>query len=576
MNRDDLAAITKDDQSSVSPRSDIGNSIEASCSSSSVAPSSIDNIDVSQLQRKISKKNKKIKVLTEQAVTLKVQAEDALQKALGLEMEQRQFFEDVEEMKAQFDKLADNHKKLLWEYLPARDPDMRAIPRIAGHLPETPTVIGTYPLEQVLGYGQYAVVYSSSSPEHPHLAIKAIDKQKLVDLVSLHRVSSEISSLGDPAIRHAGILELLDVIHTKKHIYLVTERGGKDLFEAFGAHTDGLAEETIRPLILHVAEAVDVLHRHNYCHRDLKPENVLYSPENEGGGSGHLVKLIDFGLCTKAVTEQDCVLRDFCGSPGFFAPEMLLRENYDGFKADVWSLGCILLEVRKLPTCACAVVLEEDTDGRCVLLIVNYMQLVLGNALFSSLWMSMYELPILRDPKKFAECVRAEWKYSAKLRSTLLGMLCENPSERLSIRQLLQHPWLAVELLSLPDSPSPSPSSCLRRPSPIKMGSMPESIGLSVANSARIPPDTEMTGAHTNATISVLPLSTMATHHPPASASSQDTPRGLLHLHSPSIGSMPNVKLPSLSPEKASGKRSPERLVAKGSPEKLAFGMGRV
>ncbi|RLN06209.1 hypothetical protein BBJ28_00010877 [Nothophytophthora sp. Chile5] len=271
MNPDDLSAIIKDDQSSASPRNDIGNNIDASRPSSPVAPSSIDIIDASHLQRKISKKNKKIKVLTEQAATLKVQAEDALQKALGLEMEQRQFFEDVEEMKAQFDKLADNHKKLLWEYLPARDPDMRAIPRIVGHLLETPTMIGTYPLEQVLGYGQYAVVYSSSSPEHPHLAIKAIDKHKMVDLVSLHRVSSEISSLGDPAIRHAGILGLLDVIHTKKHIYLVTERGGKDLFEVFGAHTDGLAEGTIRPLILHVAEAVDMLHRHNYCHRDLKP-----------------------------------------------------------------------------------------------------------------------------------------------------------------------------------------------------------------------------------------------------------------------------------------------------------------
>lgn len=57
------------------------------------------------------------------------------------------------------------------------------------------------------------------------------------------------------------------------------------------------------------------------------------------------MKLIDFGLCTRAVTSQDHMLRDFCGSPGFFAPEILLSECYDGMKADVWSLGCILLEV---------------------------------------------------------------------------------------------------------------------------------------------------------------------------------------------------------------------------------------
>jgi serine/threonine protein kinase len=212
-----------------------------------------------------------MKLLNEQVDSFKAKALDAMQKAQHLEMEQEQFFDDVRQMKAQFDKLAESHKKLMWEYLPARDPSLRAIPRLTAQLPETPTAVGKYPLEQVLGYGQYAVVYSSSTPERPQLAIKAIDKQKLIDLVSLHRISSEIASLSDPAIRHAGILELVEVIHTRKHVYLVTERGGKDLFEFFGPHDDGLAEDTIRPLLLHLAQAVEVLHRHDYCHRDLKP-----------------------------------------------------------------------------------------------------------------------------------------------------------------------------------------------------------------------------------------------------------------------------------------------------------------
>ncbi|RLN52577.1 hypothetical protein BBJ29_005843 [Phytophthora kernoviae] len=207
--------------------------------------------------------------------SFKIQAQDAIQKAQHLELEQDQFFDDVQEMKAQFDKLAESHRKLMWEYLPARDPSLRAIPRMSTQLLETPTAVGKYPLEQAMGYGQYAVVYSSSTPEHPRLAIKAIDKLKLVDLVSLHRISSEITSLSDPAIKHPGILDLLEVIHTRKHIYLVTERGGKDLFEFFGSRLEGLAENMIRPLLLHLAQAVEVLHRHNYCHRDLKPYSRL-------------------------------------------------------------------------------------------------------------------------------------------------------------------------------------------------------------------------------------------------------------------------------------------------------------
>ncbi|KAL4139679.1 hypothetical protein PRIC2_003174 [Phytophthora ramorum] len=466
------------------------------------------SIDTSHLLRKIGRKSKKIKLLTDQMDSFKVKAQDAMEKAQHLEMEQNQFFEDVREMKVQFDRLAENHRKLMWEYLPARDPSLRSIPCLTAQLPETPTAVGIYPLEQVLGYGQYAVVYSSSTPERARLAVKAIDKHKLVDLVSLHRISSEIASLSDPGIRHPSILELVEVIHTRKHIYLVTECGGKDLFEFFGTRVDGLEEDTIRPLILHLAQAVEVLHRHNYCHRDLKPENVLYSPEDT-----HLVKLIDFGLCTKAATEQDCALHDFCGSPGFFAPELLLHDSYDGLKADVWSIGCILLE------------------------------LALGNELFSSIWMSMYEISILKEPKHFAECVKAalartrdfchgsDWKYSGKLRSALLGMLCENASERLSINQVLDHPWLAAET-----PPPPRTHSDSRKSSPVKTKAP---HGPSFSAAARLPGD----ASTLQADASVHPL--------------------------PPTDQFPGeVEPPSLSPEKPSSGCSPER---KSSPDKLAL-----
>lgn len=271
MDRDSLSAIIGNEAGSkTSPDSDNADTSRLDSTEIS-ATDAFATGDTSHLLRKIDRKSKKIKLLTEQVDSFKAKAQDAMQKAQHLEMEQEQFFDDVREMKAQFDKLAENHRKLMWEYLPARDPSLRAIPRLTTQLPETPTAVGKYPLEQVLGYGQYAVVYTSSTLERPQLAIKAIDKQKLIDLVSLHRISSEIASLSDPAIRHVGVLELVDVIHTRKHIYLVTERGGKDLFEFFGAHLDGVTEDTIRPLFLHLAQALEVLHRSNYCHRDLKP-----------------------------------------------------------------------------------------------------------------------------------------------------------------------------------------------------------------------------------------------------------------------------------------------------------------
>ena len=52
--------------------------------------------------------------------------------------------------------------------------------------------------------------------------------------------------------------------------------------------------------------------------------------------------LIDFGLCEETKPHK---VKGICGSPGFFAPEMLGSDGYDGEKVDVWSFGCILLEV---------------------------------------------------------------------------------------------------------------------------------------------------------------------------------------------------------------------------------------
>ncbi|KAL3658104.1 hypothetical protein V7S43_016947 [Phytophthora oleae] len=532
MDRDSLSVFIKNEQS-------VRISEDANSS-----PTGLPEVpDASHLLRKIGRKSKKIKLLSEQVGSFKARAEDAMQKAQHLEMEQEQFFDDVREMKAQFDKLADSHRKLMWEYLPARDPSLRAIPRLTAQLPETPTAVGQYPLEHVLGYGQYAVVYTSHAPERPELAVKAIDKQKLMDLVSLHRISSEIASLSDPAIRHPGILELVDVIHTRKHVYLVTERGGKDLFEFFGAHTDGVEESTIRPLLLHLVQAVEVLHRNNYCHRDLKPENVLYAPEGP-----HLIKLIDFGLCTKAATEQDRALHDFCGSPGFFAPELLLHDSYDGCKADVWSIGCILLE------------------------------LVLGNSLFSSLWMSMYDISVLKEPKKFAESVKTvseqirsfchgpDWKYSGKLRSALLGMLCEDPSERFSIKQVLDHPWLIPE-----SSPSHSrPHSAPRRvASPSSHSTSHSRRGSSTVKMSNHGP-TRSAGSGIDADSAVHPVPTSPT---PLISSAPGTPHSHHRLHSPSTGSLAKLSLPTLSPEKPSSRCSPER---RGTPDKLAFSITRV
>ena len=88
--------------------------------------------------------------------------------------------------------------------------------------------------------------------------------------------------------------------------------------------------------------AIKYFHSKNIVHRDLKPENILLDFVNEKD-KFPLVKITDLGL-SKLVDES--VLKTFCGTPQYLAPEILTsRVRGDGtysHKVDCWSMGVIL------------------------------------------------------------------------------------------------------------------------------------------------------------------------------------------------------------------------------------------
>ena len=52
------------------------------------------------------------------------------------------------------------------------------------------------------------------------------------------------------------------------------------------------------------------------------------------------VKLIDFGF--SKLIEAGKLMKTACGSPHYSAPEVLAKEKYDPYKADIWSAGVLL------------------------------------------------------------------------------------------------------------------------------------------------------------------------------------------------------------------------------------------
>jgi serine/threonine protein kinase len=57
--------------------------------------------------------------------------------------------------------------------------------------------------------------------------------------------------------------------------------------------------------------------------------------DGEGG-----VKLCDFGVSRLVKNNQ--IIKEQCGTPAYLAPEIIIDDGYEGFYADIWSLGVLL------------------------------------------------------------------------------------------------------------------------------------------------------------------------------------------------------------------------------------------
>lgn len=77
------------------------------------------------------------------------------------------------------------------------------------------------------------------------------------------------------------------------------------------------------------------LHKNSIMHRDIKTHNILLF-------SNGLVKLGDFGVAKSF--KRTKVRKSYVGSPLYMAPEIHSSQGYT-YKADIWSLGCVLHEL---------------------------------------------------------------------------------------------------------------------------------------------------------------------------------------------------------------------------------------
>lgn len=297
--------------------------------------------------------------------------------------------------------------------------DMAAAP--AGGNAEGGDVTLTWQLGRRIGAGAFAEVFQAVNTETGELmAIKKVQLPSMdSDSDSVRALEGEIAVMRE--LRHPNIVRYLGTerIEGFLHIFLEFVSGGSvaSLLQSIGAFEESLARSYTRQTLA----GLEYLHSRGIVHCDIKGGNLLVTEDG-------VVKLADFNssqrLSNIAGQNTDAnELHTMAGTAAFMAPEVI-RGTGHGKKADIWSVGCTVIEmVTASPPW------HEMTNRAAVL------------------------FRAARRPPEIPSHL------SAEPASFIRDCLQMRPESRPAVRDLLCHPWLT-------SGPAPRTPAARRSPSP--------------------------------------------------------------------------------------------------------------
>ena len=256
-------------------------------------------------------------------------------------------------------------------------------------------LIGDYILKHTIGKGTFSrVKLGINKNTGEKVAIKILDKKKIVEKADLERVLREMKMLSELDNEH--IIKVYQIYENENHYLIIMEYcEGGELFN-YIVEKQRLSENESSFFYYQIIQGVEYIHSQGIAHRDLKPENLLLDKNKK-------IKIIDFGLSNYFDGVQK--LETPCGSPCYASPEMVGGNKYDGFIIDIWATGIILFAM------LCGYLPFEDDNN---------------DILFKQILSGKIDYP----------------KHLSEVSKDLLRKIIEtNPEKRIKIEDIKQHPF---------------------------------------------------------------------------------------------------------------------------------------
>ena len=192
-------------------------------------------------------------------------------------------------------------------------------------------------------------------------------------------------------------------------MYLIMELcSNGELFDIL-FNTGRFDEFTARFYFRQLIEGLAACHSAGISHRDMKPENVLFD-------DAFNLKISDFGFSIFSEGHDGSGrLKTHLGTEGYMAPEIHMRRPYSGESVDLFACGIILFIMYS----------QNPPFGKADPNDPYYRLLSNGDPRF-------WQLHSRNKPPNF---------YTEEFKDLIQKMLALDPTARLSIEDIKQHPW---------------------------------------------------------------------------------------------------------------------------------------
>ncbi|XP_054153445.1 testis-specific serine/threonine-protein kinase 2-like [Oppia nitens] len=199
-----------------------------------------------------------------------------------------------------------------------------------------------YEFQKKLSQGAFGQVYKGTNSKTgiETVAIKVMDLKAVGEKFKDKFLPREIDAL--IGVKHDNTVFIYDIIRCNHKMYIFMEFCTDSDVANYLQKNNAIPEEKSCIWFTQVSQAVCWMHTNlHMAHRDIKLDNILLTSK-----SGELIaKLTDFGFSKKCWNEDQEKVelsKTFCGTEPYYSPQIVSKKEYNAFAADVWALGVVL------------------------------------------------------------------------------------------------------------------------------------------------------------------------------------------------------------------------------------------